>query len=168
MLEKEPRWAAHQTGHNSGVIHAGLYYKPGSLKAAMAVAGNKSMLEFARENEVPTEVCGKLVVATEPDELPRLSALADRARANGVPATMIDPARAREFEPEVHCLAALHVESTGITDYTRISLAMAAHVEKAGAGSPDRKRGAGDPVAHRRAAAWTWPPAAGSCTRTRS
>lgn len=133
VLEKEDHWAAHQTGHNSGVIHAGLYYKPGSLKAAMAVAGSKSMVEFAKENGVPVEVCGKLVVATETDELPRLRDLADRAEANGVPATMIDPERAREFEPAVRCLAALRVESTGIVDYTLISLAMVAQLEKQGA-----------------------------------
>jgi len=133
VTEKEDHWAAHQTGHNSGVIHAGLYYKPGSLKAAMAVAGNRSMVEFAREAGVPVEVCGKLVVATEPAELPRLEKLANNAAANGVPARMIDPAQARELEPEVQCLAALHVESTGITDYTRISLAMVEQLEKAGA-----------------------------------
>jgi (S)-2-hydroxyglutarate dehydrogenase len=133
VLEKEDHWAAHQTGHNSGVIHAGLYYKPGSLKAEMAVAGNASMLAFAQEHGVPVEVCGKLVVATEPDELPRLRTLADRAVANGVPATMINPAQARELEPEVQCLAALHVQSTGIVDYTQICLALAADLEKDGA-----------------------------------
>jgi L-2-hydroxyglutarate oxidase len=133
VLEKEDHWAAHQTGHNSGVIHAGLYYKPGSLKAEMAVAGNASMLAFAQEHDVPVEVCGKLVVATEPDELPRLRTLADRAVANGVPATMINPAQARESEPEVQCLAALHVQSTGIVDYTQICLALAADLEKDGA-----------------------------------
>ncbi|HEV2634812.1 MAG TPA: L-2-hydroxyglutarate oxidase [Actinocrinis sp.] len=133
VLEKEDHWAAHQTGHNSGVIHAGLYYKPGSLKAAMAVAGSRSMVEFAQENGVPVQVCGKLVVATEPAELPRLAALAERAGANGVPAELISPDQARELEPEVRCLGALHVKSTGITDYTAVCLAMAAHLDKAGA-----------------------------------
>jgi len=133
VTEKEDHWAAHQTGHNSGVIHAGLYYRPGSLKAAMAVAGNKSMVDYARRSGVPVEVCGKLVVATEPDELPRLAVLAKNAEANGVPATMIDPAQARELEPEVRCLAALHVESTAIVDYTQICLALVTELEKAGA-----------------------------------
>ncbi len=89
VLEKEARWGAHQTGHNSNVVHAGLYYKPGSLKARMSVVGNASIVAFAREHGVPVEVCGKLVVATSRDELPRLEALAERAAANGVPADRI-------------------------------------------------------------------------------
>ena len=133
VLEKEDRWAAHQTGHNSGVIHAGLYYKPGSLKAELCVAGNASMAAYARENSVPVEICGKLVIATEAAELPRLAKLEDNARANGVPVEMLDSARAREFEPEVNCLAALHVKSTGIVDYTGVALAMVADLEKQGA-----------------------------------
>jgi L-2-hydroxyglutarate oxidase len=133
VLEKEPRWAAHQTGHNSGVIHAGLYYKPGSLKARMAVAGNASMLAYAREAGVPATVCGKLVVATSAEELPRLRRLAENAVANGVPAELVDPARAREIEPEVSCIAALHVHSTGIVDYTRICAALVEELDEAGA-----------------------------------
>ena len=120
LCEKEPRWAAHQTGRNSNVVHAGLYYPPGSLKARMAVAGNRSMVAFAREHGVPVEVCGKLVVATSEDELPRLRALAERAEANGVPATLISAPEAREFEPEVACVAALRVESTGIIDFPAV------------------------------------------------
>jgi L-2-hydroxyglutarate oxidase len=132
VLEKEPHWAAHQTGHNSGVIHAGLYYRPGSLKARMAVAGNTSMLAYARESGVPATVCGKLVVATSPDELPRLHKLAANAEANGVPAELIDPARARELEPEVSCVAALHVHSTAIVDYKTICAAMVEELDAAG------------------------------------
>src|SRR3954471_14760940 len=75
LLEKEGRWAAHQSGHNSNVVHAGLYYQPGSSKARMSVAGNRSIVEFARANGVPVEVCGKLVVATSEAELPALGAL---------------------------------------------------------------------------------------------
>ncbi|WP_434451836.1 L-2-hydroxyglutarate oxidase [Lentzea sp. E54] len=124
VLEKEKRWGAHQTGHNSNVVHAGLYYKPGSLKARMSVAGNASMVAFAREHGVPVEVCGKLVVATSADELPRLHALASRAEANGVPAKLISPEEALEYEPEVACLAALRVESTGIIDYSAVCSAL--------------------------------------------
>lgn len=133
VLEKEPGWAAHQTGHNSGVIHAGLYYRPGSLKARMAVAGNASMAAYAQAAGVPVQVCGKLVVATEASELPRLRKLAENAEANGVPAELIDPARAREYEPEVACVAALRVESTGIVDFGAICRAFAAELAEKGA-----------------------------------
>ena len=133
VLEKEPAWARHQTGRNSGVIHAGLYYKPGSLKARLCTAGAESMTRFAREHGVPVEVCGKLVVAVDAAELPRLHELAARAEANGVPATLIDPARARELEPEVACVAALHVRSTGIVDYVGVATVLAGLLRDAGA-----------------------------------
>ncbi|GAA1266040.1 L-2-hydroxyglutarate oxidase [Saccharothrix xinjiangensis] len=124
VLEKEARWGAHQTGHNSNVVHAGLYYKPGSLKARMSVAGNASIVAFARERGVPVEVCGKLVVATSRDELPRLEALAERAAANGVPARRITADEARGHEPEVAAVAALRVESTGIIDFPAVCRAL--------------------------------------------
>jgi (S)-2-hydroxyglutarate dehydrogenase len=124
VLEKESHWAAHQTGHNSNVVHAGLYYKPGSLKARMSVAGNASIIDFAKEHGVPYEVCGKLVVATSEDEIPRLNVLAERAEANGVPARMISAAEAREYEPEVATVAALRVESTGIIDFPAVCRAL--------------------------------------------
>ncbi|WP_109630507.1 L-2-hydroxyglutarate oxidase [Lentzea atacamensis] len=124
VLEKEKRWGAHQTGHNSNVVHAGLYYKPGSLKARMSVAGNASMVAFAREHGVPVDVCGKLVVATSEDELPRLHDLAARAEANGVPAKLISASEAREYEPEVSCVAALRVESTAIIDFPAVCSAL--------------------------------------------
>jgi (S)-2-hydroxyglutarate dehydrogenase len=133
VLEKEAHWAAHQTGHNSNVVHAGLYYKPGSLKARMSVAGNASIIEFARDNGVPHEVCGKLVVATAEDELPRLAALAERAEANGVPAKMISAEEAREYEPEVATVAALRVESTGIIDFPAICAALVRRLTEHGA-----------------------------------
>ncbi|MFJ8960026.1 L-2-hydroxyglutarate oxidase [Lentzea sp. NPDC102401] len=120
VLEKEGGWAGHQTGHNSGVLHAGLYYKPGSLKARMSVAGNASMARYAEDNGIPFDICGKLVVATSAEELPRLHALASRAEANGVPAKLITAAEAREYEPEVSCVAALRVESTGIVDFPAV------------------------------------------------
>ncbi|RJQ77394.1 L-2-hydroxyglutarate oxidase [Pseudonocardiaceae bacterium YIM PH 21723] len=125
LLEKENRWAAHQTGHNSGVIHAGLYYKPGSAKARMCVAGAASMVEFAEANDIPVQVCGKLVVATEEAELPALRTLHERAEANGVPARLLTAEEAREYEPEVACVAALRVESTGIIDYAAVCRALA-------------------------------------------
>ncbi|TWP51604.1 L-2-hydroxyglutarate oxidase [Lentzea tibetensis] len=120
VLEKEAGWAAHQTGHNSGVLHAGLYYKPGSLKARMSVAGNASMARYAQDNGIPVEICGKLVVATSNDEIPRLHALASRAEANGVPAKLITAFEARSYEPEVSCVAALRVETTGIVDFPAV------------------------------------------------
>jgi (S)-2-hydroxyglutarate dehydrogenase len=133
VLEKENRWAVHQTGHNSNVVHAGLYYQPGSFKARMSVAGNRSIVEFAREHGVAVEVCGKLVVATAEAELPALAELAARAEANGVPAKLIEPAEAREYEPEVACVAALRVESTGIIDFPGVCAALVRLLSEAGA-----------------------------------
>jgi L-2-hydroxyglutarate oxidase len=132
VLEKEPRVAAHQTGHNSGVIHAGVYYAPGSLKAQLCRAGSQSMVDFCAEHAIPAKICGKLIVATDEAELPRLRALHERARANGLPAEMISPAEAREHEPEVSCVAALHVASTGIVDFGAVCTTLAGLVEKAG------------------------------------
>jgi L-2-hydroxyglutarate oxidase len=133
VCEKEDHWAAHQTGHNSNVVHAGLYYKPGSLKARLSVAGNASMVAFAREQGVPVDVCGKLVVAVTADEVPALDALAQRARANGVPVTRIGPEQAREYEPEVSCVAALRVDSTAIIDFPGVCAALARLLGEAGA-----------------------------------
>lgn len=133
VLEKEDRWAVHQTGHNSNVVHAGLYYQPGSFKARMSVAGNRSIVEFARANGVPVEMCGKLVVATAEEELPALAVLAERAEANGVPAKLIDPAEARDYEPEVACVRALRVESTGIIDFGGVCEALVRILASAGA-----------------------------------
>ena len=124
VVEKEPAWARHQTGRNSGVIHAGLYYRPGSLKARLCTAGAASMIAFAREHGVPVQVCGKLVVAVDDSEVPRLHALAERAEANGVPASLVTPQAARELEPEVACVAGLHVRSTGIVDFVGVAHAL--------------------------------------------
>ncbi|MFD0783091.1 FAD-dependent oxidoreductase, partial [Micromonospora azadirachtae] len=117
VLEKEAGWAAHQTGHNSGVIHAGVYYKPGSLKATLCKAGSASMVEFCREHGLAYDICGKLIVATDAEELPRLHDLHERALANGLPARLIEGAEAAEYEPNVAAVAALHVSSTGIVDF---------------------------------------------------
>lgn len=132
VLEKEPRVAAHQTGRNSGVIHAGVYYKPGSLKATMCRAGSASMVEFCTGHGIPVQVCGKLIVATSKAELPRLHALYERAGTNGLAVSMLDPAQAAEYEPHVSCVAAMHVPTTGIVDYAAVCRTLAALVEKHG------------------------------------
>ena len=132
VLEKESGPARHQTGRNSGVIHSGLYYPPGSLKAQMAVAGARSMAQFALERGIPYAGCGKLVVAVTPDELPGLARLAERAEANGVPVRLLGPAEARDHEPHVQCVQALWVESTGIVDYRGVCEALAGDIRAAG------------------------------------
>jgi (S)-2-hydroxyglutarate dehydrogenase len=132
VLDKEPRVGAHQTGHNSGVIHAGVYYAPGSLKARLCRAGNASMVEFCAEYGVPARVCGKLIVATDSSELPRLRALHERALANGLDASMLNPAEAAAYEPHLSCVAAMHVPTTGIVDFAAVCRTLADLVEKAG------------------------------------
>ena len=117
VLEKEKDWACHQTGRNSGVIHSGIYYKPGSLKAKMCRQGNQQMLEFCQTHGLPYEICGKIIVATEQAELPRLDALYERGLANGLKVRKLDKSGVNEIEPHVQCLAGLHVPSTGIVDY---------------------------------------------------
>jgi (S)-2-hydroxyglutarate dehydrogenase len=133
VLEKEDRVARHQTGHNSGVIHSGVYYKPGSLKARLCVAGAAAMVEFCREHGIPYEVCGKVIVATGEDELPRLEELRRRGEANGLTGLrMIGPEELREIEPNATGLRALVVPSTGITDYARVCEKYAELVAAAG------------------------------------
>ncbi|MGY0492789.1 L-2-hydroxyglutarate oxidase [Streptomyces sp. WG-D5] len=121
VLEKEPGPARHQTGRNSGVIHSGIYYRPGSLKARFAVRGAAEMVKFCAEYGIPHEVTGKLIVATERDELPRLHALVQRGRENGIPVRELGPAQIQEYEPEVRGLAAIHVGTTGIVDYRAVA-----------------------------------------------
>src|SRR5262249_61782031 len=117
VVEKEAELAAHQPGHNSGVIHSGIYYKPGSLKARFTVQGAREMVEFAQAHGIAYEICGKVVVATRPDELPRLEELHRRGLANGTPGLeMIGVERLREIEPHAAGLKAVHVASTGIID----------------------------------------------------
>jgi (S)-2-hydroxyglutarate dehydrogenase len=121
VLEKEATVAQHQSGHNSGVLHAGLYYAPGSLKARLAVDGIRQMKAFCRQYSVPHEVCGKLVVAMTDQELPRLEELMRRGTANGLSGLrMLSPAEAREREPHVRCIAAVLVPEEGIVDYTAV------------------------------------------------
>ncbi|WP_033219315.1 L-2-hydroxyglutarate oxidase [Kitasatospora phosalacinea] len=121
VLEKEAAPATHQTGRNSGVIHSGVYYRPGSLKAGYATGGAREMVAFCREQGIAHEVTGKLIVATDPAELPRLAALAERGRANGIPLTELDPAGIRAHEPEVTGVAGLHLATTGICDYPAVA-----------------------------------------------
>jgi len=121
LLEKEDRVARHQSGHNSGVIHSGAYYKPGSMKARLCVSGAAAMVEFCREQGIAHEVCGKVIVATQADELPRLEELRKRGQANGLTGLrLIGPGELREIEPHATGLQALVVPSTGITDYARV------------------------------------------------
>jgi L-2-hydroxyglutarate oxidase len=134
LLEKEGAVGRHQTGHNSGVLHCGLYYKPGSVKARLAVEGIRQMVAFCAENGVPHEVCGKLVVAADESELPRLKALAERGAANGLEGLRwLGPGEMREIEPHVGGVAALRVPQEGIVDYPRVCEVLAAKLSAQGA-----------------------------------
>ena len=121
LLEKEDRVARHQSGHNSGVIHSGVYYKPGSIKARLCVAGAAAMVEFCRDHGIAHDVCGKVIVAAHADELPRLEELRKRGEANGLTGLrLIGPEELRDIEPHATGLQALVVPSTGITDYAKV------------------------------------------------
>ena len=133
LLEKESAPAQHQTGHNSGVIHAGVYYAPGSLKARLCQAGNRSMVEFCERMGVAYEVCGKLIVATRPEEVPQLAKLEERGRLNGLDIARLNPEQVREVEPHVRAVAGLRVSITGIADYSAVCRALAKEVESGGA-----------------------------------
>ncbi|MFE1199069.1 L-2-hydroxyglutarate oxidase [Streptomyces olivaceoviridis] len=121
VLEKEPGPARHQTGRNSGVIHSGIYYRPDSLKARYAVRGAAEMVKFCAEYGIAHAVTGKLIVATERDELPRLHALVQRGRENGIPVRELGPAQITEYEPQVRGLAATHVGTTGVCDFVGVA-----------------------------------------------
>ncbi len=121
VLEKEQGPARHQTGRNSGVIHSGIYYRPGSLKARFAVRGAAETVKFCAEYGVPHEVTGKLIVATGREELPRLHALAQRGRENGIPVRELGPAQMAEYEPEVAGVAAIRVGTTGVCDFGAVA-----------------------------------------------
>ncbi|MER5840523.1 L-2-hydroxyglutarate oxidase [Streptomyces prasinus] len=126
VLEKEAGPARHQTGRNSGVVHSGIYYRPGSLKARYAVRGAAEMVKFCAEYGIPHAVTGKLIVATRRDELPRLHALAQRGRENGLTVRELGAAQIAAYEPEVEGLAALRVGATGICDYAAVARRLAA------------------------------------------
>jgi L-2-hydroxyglutarate oxidase LhgO len=133
VFEKEDRLASHQTGHNSGVVHAGIYYKPGSLKAVLCTRGRDLLRDYCAEHSIPYDECGKLVVAVDRSELGRFDALEATARRNGVPGLRrVDGAGIRELEPHAVGLAALHSPRTAITDYVAVAEAMAAELRAAG------------------------------------
>ncbi|GAB2732437.1 L-2-hydroxyglutarate oxidase [Streptomyces bullii] len=125
VLEKEPGPARHQTGRNSGVIHSGVYYRPGSLKARYAVRGAAEMVKFCAEYGIAHAVTGKLIVATDRAELPRLHGLVQRGRENGIPVRELGAAQIAEYEPEVRGLAAIHVGTTGICDFAGVARQLA-------------------------------------------
>lgn len=134
LLEKESEVGRHQTGHNSGVLHCGLYYKPGSVKARMAVEGIRQMVAFCRENGVPHEICGKLVVAADESEVERLRGLQERGTANGLEGLRwLGREEMREIEPHVGGVAALRVPQEGIVDYARVCAGMVMHLRGRGA-----------------------------------
>jgi L-2-hydroxyglutarate oxidase len=132
VLEKEDRLAAHQSGHNSGVIHAGVYYAPGSLKARFCRAGVEATIAFCTRHQIPYEQCGKLLVATTPIELERMDALEERCRANGLDPQRLSAQELKEREPNITGLGALFVRVTGIVDYPAMARAMAKELEEAG------------------------------------
>jgi (S)-2-hydroxyglutarate dehydrogenase len=120
VLEKEDDWAQHQTGRNSGVIHSGIYYKPGSLKAKLCREGNRRLVEFCDLYGVPYEACGKVIAATTASELPLLEKLYGRGIANGLAVRKLAASEMNEIEPHVSCLAGIHVPSTGIVDFAAV------------------------------------------------
>lgn len=133
LLEKEASIGQHQTGHNSGVIHSGIYYAPGSLKARLCVAGAAAMMRYCDENEIGWKRCGKVIVATRPEELPRLQALYERGQENQVPGLrMIEPDELREREPHVRGVRALWSPNTGIVDYLQVAHSYANDIREMG------------------------------------
>ena len=132
VLEKESQWAFHQTGNNSGVIHSGLYYKPGSFKAKFCRDGSRSMVEFCQKHNIDHEVCGKVIVATNEQELPRLENLYIRGLENDIPVKRISPEEVREIEPHVSCVGGVQVFSTGIVNYKKVCLKYAELIGKQG------------------------------------
>ncbi|MFI0737765.1 L-2-hydroxyglutarate oxidase [Streptomyces sp. NPDC021100] len=165
VLEKEPGPARHQTGRNSGVIHSGIYYRPGSLKAGFAVRGAAEMVKFCTEHGLPHEVTGKLIVATERAELPRLHALVQRGRQHGIPVRELGPAQIAEFEPDVRGVGAIHVGTTGVCDFGAVAAHLARLAEDAGASV---RYGAEVRVVGRRGAAVAVRTADGTVVRARA
>jgi (S)-2-hydroxyglutarate dehydrogenase len=133
VLEKEERIATHQTGHNSGVIHSGIYYKPGSLKARTCVEGARRMKQFCDTHGIKWEGCGKVIVATDQAELPRLQTIYERGQANGLAGLkMLSAEELREFEPNCRAVRAIHVPETGIVDYVQVAGKMAELIQQRG------------------------------------
>ncbi len=132
LIEKEPVLAKHQTGHNSGVLHSGIYYKPGSVKALTCTTGRAEMVRFCETYDIEHEICGKVIVATQDLDLPRLDVLEERAAANGVKARRIERAELRELEPHAAGITGLHVPESGITNYTKVCLTLGRLLTEAG------------------------------------
>lgn len=132
VLEKESNWAFHQTGNNSGVIHSGVYYKPGSFKAKFCRDGATSMVQFCQEHNIDHEVCGKVIVATNEQELPRLENLYNRGLENGIKVKRITPEEVKEVEPHVKSVGGIRVYSTGIVNYKQVCLKYAEIIQKQG------------------------------------
>jgi L-2-hydroxyglutarate oxidase len=132
LLEKEAGLAEHQTGRNSGVIHSGIYYKPGSLKAVNCREGRKALIEFCQQEGVAHEICGKVIVAVGESELPALERILDRGQANGVTCELIGGGRLRELEPHAAGIRAIHVPQAGIVDYKGVCARLAAQIQQAG------------------------------------
>jgi (S)-2-hydroxyglutarate dehydrogenase len=133
MLEKEAKIASHQTGHNSGVIHSGIYYKPGSLKARTCVEGARRMKQFCDTHGIKWEACGKVIVATDERELPRLQNIYERGQANGLSGLkMLTAEEVREYEPNCRAVRAIHVPETGIVDYVQVAGKMADLIQQRG------------------------------------
>lgn len=132
VIEKESAVAAHQTGRNSGVLHSGIYYRPGTLRASNTRAGRQAMEAFCREQELPFEICGKVIVAVDESELPQLRNIVARGQQNGVTCALIGPERLRELEPEVAGVQAIHVPEAGIISYRLVSERLAAIVSQRG------------------------------------
>lgn len=133
VLEKENGPGRHQTGNNSGVLHCGLYYKPGSTKARLAVQGVRRMVEFCVEHRIPYELCGKVVVATEQEEVPRLHALLERGKANGLEGLqLLGPEQIRELEPHAAGLAGIRVPQEGIVDFKAVTVALVDEIQARG------------------------------------
>ena len=130
ILEKEKTLAAHQTGHNSGVLHSGIYYTPGSLKAVNCRQGKKALEEFCRQEDVDFEICGKVIVAVHQEELPRLERIFERGKANGVRCEMINGDRLREIEPHAAGISAIHVPEAGIINFRQVCERLADHVRR--------------------------------------
>lgn len=133
LIEKEPRVAEHQSGRNSGVLHSGIYYKKESLKAELTAAGRTAMLAFCREHGIAHELCGKVILAADEDELPRLDSLHQRAQENGLAARLIGPEELSEIEPQARALRAIWVPEAGIVDYKAAAHKLAEELERSGA-----------------------------------
>lgn len=132
LVEKEAELAEHQTGRNSGVLHSGIYYRPGSLKATNCREGKQAMEAFCQQEEIAYDLCGKIIVAVDAEEIPRLEKILERGKANGVQCEMISAGRLHELEPHAAGVQAIHVPETGIVDYTQVCRRLAERVRESG------------------------------------